>query len=235
MDMRQAILGLCWTITASCAILTIYPYVIYPLLLRLMPRRPTLTANRRSNRGREFALLFCAYNESSALSWKIDNVRELQIQYPELEVLAYDDCSSDGTADLIEQAGHGIRLVRGTERAGKAHGMKLLVSMTERDYLIFTDANVELNLEALDQLCSAYADEMVGGVCGMLQYSDNDGTPVSHAGGLYWRLEEFTKAQESRSGNVMGADGSIFSIRRRLYPDFPDTVLDDLTVSMAVI
>ncbi|MFN5825819.1 MAG: hypothetical protein ACK446_02040 [Rhodobacterales bacterium] len=33
----------------------------------------------------------------------------------------------------------------------------------------------------------------------------------------------------------MGADGSIFSIRRSLYPEFPDTVLDDLTVSMHVV
>ena len=43
------------------------------------------------------------------------------------------------------------------------------------------------------------------------------------------------KAEESRTGNVMGADGSIFSIQRALYPDFPDTVLDDFTVSMAVV
>ena len=33
----------------------------------------------------------------------------------------------------------------------------------------------------------------------------------------------------------MGADGSIFSIRRALYPQFPDTVLDDFTVSMSVV
>jgi hypothetical protein len=33
----------------------------------------------------------------------------------------------------------------------------------------------------------------------------------------------------------MGADGSIFSIRKKYYPDFPDTVLDDLTVSMEVV
>jgi hypothetical protein len=54
-------------------------------------------------------------------------------------------------------------------------------------------------------------------------------------GGLYWRIEEGLKDRESRSGNVMGADGSIFSIRRELYPDFPDSVLDDLVVSMSVV
>jgi hypothetical protein len=54
-------------------------------------------------------------------------------------------------------------------------------------------------------------------------------------GSLYWRIEERLKDEESRTGNVLGADGSIFSIRRSLYPDFPDDVLDDLTVSMAVV
>jgi hypothetical protein len=58
---------------------------------------------------------------------------------------------------------------------------------------------------------------------------------TASVGSLYWRIEEHLKDLESRTGNVLGADGSIFSIRRALYPEFPDTVLDDLTVSMAVI
>jgi hypothetical protein len=112
--------------------------------------------------------------------------------------------------------------------------MKLLASMTQREFLVFTDANVALAPEALHQLRSAYADPTVGGVCGLLEYVDIEGTPIAHVGGLYWRFEEVIKSLESRTGNVVGADGSIFSTRRSLYPDFPDTVLDDLTVSMAV-
>ena len=60
-------------------------------------------------------------------------------------------------------------------------------------------------------------------------------SPTAKVGALYWRLEEATKALESRTGSVMGGDGSIFSIRRSLYPDFPDSVLDDLTVSMSPV
>ena len=33
----------------------------------------------------------------------------------------------------------------------------------------------------------------------------------------------------------MGGDGSIFALRRELYPNFPDSVLDDLVVSMAAV
>ena len=75
----------------------------------------------------------------------------------------------------------------------------------------------------------------MGGVCGTLRYSGDAGSSTEAVGGLYWRLEESIKDLESRTGNVMGADGSIFSVRRATYPDFPDSVQDDFTVSMNVI
>ena len=233
--MQNVIIGFLWASAGCCLIAVIYPYALYPLLLRAFSPLPVQTDVLSSDSGREFALLFCAYNEAKALPDKIANLRALRTAYPELEVLAYDDCSSDNTADMLEMAGLGIRVVRGSQRAGKAHGMKLLASLAEREFLVFTDANVELAPKALDQLRRNYSDPTVGGVCGVLRYIDVEGTPTANAGGLYWRLEELLKTLESRSGNVMGADGSIFSIRKALYPDFPDTVLDDMTVSMSVV
>ncbi len=83
--------------------------------------------------------------------------------------------------------------------------------------------------------CLYYADPQVGGVLGSLVYGGTEKSATAGVGGLYWRIEEALKDAESRTGNVMGADGSIFSVRRALYPAFPDDVLDDLTVSMAVV
>lgn len=227
--------GISWTIAGSCAIATVYPYVLYPAILRALPPHPVDPLRVDSDGGSEFALLFCAYNEAKVIPEKIQNLRVLRAAYPELAIFVYDDCSSDGTADLLENCGLDLTVVRGAGRTGKAHGMKLLASLTDREFLVFTDANVELAPGALDHLRTTYSDPTVGGVCGQLRYIDVEGTAASHAGGLYWRLEEVIKSLESRSGNVMGADGSIFSIRRHLYPAFPDTVLDDMTVSMEVV
>lgn len=224
-----------WAFAAASASATIYPYLLYPALLSLMPRKDIDVTAADSADGVEFSLLFCAFNEEKSLGEKIANLRELRANYPRLDILAYDDCSTDGTADMIEEAGLGIRLIRGEKRKGKAHGMKALVSLSQREFLVFTDANVLLASDALNRLCADYSDDTVGGVCGLLRYANDDGTPVSTAGNWYWRLEEVTKTLESRSGNVMGADGSIFSVRRNLYPEFEDSVLDDLTVSMSVI
>ena len=43
------------------------------------------------------------------------------------------------------------------------------------------------------------------------------------------------KKSESLSGSMMGADGSIFSIKRRLLRELPVHVLDDFCSSMGVI
>jgi len=229
----------CWidalliAVIAVCAVLLLWPFLFYPLILRLLPARPV--AVDAAAPPPSVSLLFCAYNEAASLPDKIANLRMLAARHPGMEILAFDDGSGDGTGDLLARAGDLLRLVRGPGRSGKAHGMKTLAAMARGDILVFTDANVLLDADAIDRLLPCYADPAVGGVLGSLRYGGTQGSASAAVGGLYWRIEEVLKDRESRTGNVMGADGSIFSIRRALYPDFPDSVLDDLTVSMAVV
>lgn len=222
-------------LTTFCVFAVIYPYILYPAVLALLPKRAVDLGAADAGTGSRFSLLFCAYNEAASLPEKIANLKELRLRYPELEILAFDDGSSDGGADMIEREAPFVRLVRGGGRNGKAHGMKLLAAAAQGDYLVFTDANVLLQVESFDRLSACYADSEVGGVCGALHYLGADGSSTAAVGGLYWRLEEMIKDLESATGSVMGADGSIFSVRRVLYPQFPDTVLDDFTVSMQVV
>ena len=58
---------------------------------------------------------------------------------------------------------------------------------------------------------------------------------TSSIGSAYIAIDDNLQMEESRTGNVMGASGGLFSVRRELYPEFPDTVQDDFTVSMSVI
>lgn len=215
-----------------CVLVVIYPYAIYPLLLRLLPRRKISRVPGYSSTA---TLVWCAYNESSVMGEKLANVEALKARYPDLEVLAFDDGSTDGTFEMMAARPDLLTAVRGEGRSGKANGMKRLVAMATGDIVIFTDANVLLDEESIANLLPWYGDETVGGVCGTLKYLHANETATASVGGLYWRLEEKLKSMESDTGNVMGADGSIFSLRRKLYPEFPDTVLDDLTTSMAAV
>ncbi len=226
------ILASALVLSAICAILVIYPYIIYPLILRLVPSKEI---ERQEGHKLSATLVFCAYNEARSMPEKLENIALLKARHPDLEVLAFDDGSTDSTYEQLLARPDLVRVVRGGGRNGKAFGMKHLAAQATGDILIFTDANVTLREDAIDNLMAWYADADVGGVCGALFYTGSDESTTASVGGAYWRLEEYLKKEESRTGNVMGADGSIFSLRRALYPAFPDTVLDDLTVSMAAV
>ena len=211
--------------------LFIYPYAIYPLILRLFSCPPVKPGTSKCR----VSLLFCAYNEIVALPDKIANLRQLKAAQPELEIWVYDDSSTDGTSALLAQNADLLTVVPGAGRTGKAAGMKRLAAAASGDILVFTDANVLLASDAIDRLLPYYADPGVGGVCGTLHYITDASSSTSEVGSAYWRFDEKLRSLESATGDVMGADGSIFSVRKALYPSFPDTVLDDFTVSMSVI
>jgi cellulose synthase/poly-beta-1,6-N-acetylglucosamine synthase-like glycosyltransferase len=67
-----------------------------------------------------------------------------------------------------------------------------------------------------------------------LRYTAPQGATAA-TGSLYWRLEEHIKSLESATGSVMGADGSIFAIRRALHRAPPPDLIDDMFVSLSVL
>ena len=217
--------------SAICWLLYLYPYLLYPLALRSMSKRPIHV----DPVDRSVSLLFCAYNEIDCLPRKIENLRQLKRAAPDLQILVYDDGSNDGTTELLGSVPDLVTAIRGPGRTGKAAGMKRLVQQASGDILIFTDADVELQPDAIGRLMPYYGDPQVGGVCCSVRMLSQGSSATGHTGSLYWSWDDRIQQLESATGNVMGASGAMFSVRRELYPEFPDTVQDDFTVSMSVI
>ncbi len=60
-----------------------------------------------------------------------------------------------------------------------------------------------------------------------------DTTTGRNADGIYWRYENFLKRCEGRLHAVLGANGAIYALRRKLYQPLPaDTLIDDLTIPL---
>jgi cellulose synthase/poly-beta-1,6-N-acetylglucosamine synthase-like glycosyltransferase len=182
-----------------------------------------------------FAICTCAYNEARVIEAKLENLLALRAQQPGLDILVYVDASSDDTAALCRRHEGRIQLRVSQRRTGKTHGMNVLVGLTKADIVVFTDANVMIDAQALARLAPYFADPEVGGVCGNLTYTNAADSTTANTGSLYWRLEEGIKRLETDTGSVMGADGSLFAIRRALHRPPPDHLIDDMYVSFMVL
>lgn len=216
----------------------VYPYLIYPVVLRALPKRALAAATRDDDAPLpSAALLMCAYNEEASLPAKIENLRAMKSEVPDLEIFAYSDCSSDQTAQLLEAASDILTPVIGTTRAGKVLGMQKLIARTDAEVAVFTDANVMIDPGSLTRMLRYFRDPDVGAVATTLVYEeeDDDGSVTAQVGGAYWRLEEHIKQLESASGSMMGADGAFFARRRADYPAIPSELVDDMAVSLGVL
>ena len=220
---------------ALALLLAAHPFVTYPMSLRVLVRLRPRPLRPAPATAPTIALCVCAYNEERVIEAKVENMLAMRAAVPDLEILVYVDAASDRTAEILRGYGAHIQLVAGTVRHGKTHGMNLLVGMTAAELVVFSDANVMFDADAVPRLVAPFADPEVGAVCGHLVYTGPGGNATAETGSRYWRLEERIKALESASGSVMGADGSIFAIRRRLHRPPPPDLIDDMFVSLSVL
>jgi cellulose synthase/poly-beta-1,6-N-acetylglucosamine synthase-like glycosyltransferase len=218
--------------------LAAHPFVLYPASLRMIARRRAAKpapAAGLAPAPRRFALCVSAYNEAACIERKVENMLELRRAVGELDILVYVDGASDRTAELLQPYQDRITLVVSPERRGKTYGMNLLVSRTSADIIVFTDANVRMDPGSIAAMDRRFADPEVGCVCGHLIYTNGEETATAEVGSLYWRLEEAIKRHESTMGAVMGADGSLFAIRRSLHRAVPPNLIDDMFVSLGIL
>lgn len=237
-----------YTLAAICLFLAVYPFMAYPLTIAF------LGFFKRSGDGRgplsildaaslpSMAIVFCAHNEARSIDAKLRNVSALMDQYEgESEALFYLDGCTDNTAEIarsfLEKSENKARitLVEGVERAGKSHGMNTILAKTQAEIVIFTDANVELDVACLDVAAKAFQDHRVGCICGHLFYVNSGDSATSEVGSLYWRFEEWLKRLESSHGSTVGADGSLFAIRRELFRPVPSDIIDDMYTSLGAL
>lgn len=224
-----------------------HPFATYPLSIfalrkfRGMPVRTRAnpcpgTASPAPDAAPHSALCFCAYNEAHVIHEKMENVRQLRrTTRGRLDVLVYVDASTDGTTDIMREYADEVMLLVSSVRHGKSYGMNRLVERAAAPMLVFTDANVMLEYDAINNLWKYFQDPEIGCVCGSLLYTNSLESVTAEVSTVYWNMEERIKQAESDTGSVMGADGSIFAIRRSLHEPVPDDIIDDFYVSIRIL
>ena len=199
--------------------LVIYSTIIYPFLLNLFKKNnydvdenylPTVT------------LIICAYNEEKNILKKLKNVQELDYPFEKMQVILADDGSNDNTVEIAKN--YNFINILSLDRSGKTSAQNESVKIAENDILVFSDANSIYHQNAIKKLVRNFADKRIGVVCGELRYHEQRSEES-----MYWNYEIAIKKGESRNGWLIGANGSIYAVRRESYIPLPkDSISDHL-------
>lgn len=213
-----------------------YVYFGYPLIISIIAAINKKSVRKNENYEPGVSLIIAAYNEQDVIEQKLNNSFELNYPADKLEIVVFSDASTDRTNEIVSRyQDKGIKLIALSERKGKTAGQNLTVKESNGEIIIFSDANALYREQAITKIVRNFADPSVGCVCGELVYYSKDKSLIGEAENVYWDYEKFIKRQENRAASILGANGSIYAVRKELFAPLPDDIISDFIEPFKII
>jgi len=157
--------------------------------------------------------IVCFKNEARFIEKKLKNC--YSIDYPHINNTFVNDNSTDNTLELLkEHRKKNTTIINNETDLGKNQSQIRAVKESKSDVILFTDANVFLEKDALRKLVRSF-DENTGGLCGNVTIT----TDMKHQdmSGRYWQIEKSIKRFQSIFGTVIGFDGGFYCVKTKDY------------------
>ena len=217
-----------------------YIYIGYPLVLiwwngvRTIGQKEKLYGERKIYP--EVSIIISAYNEEKYIEKKVRNTLELNYPKDKYEVLVVSDGSTDKTVEIAKSIeAENYVFIEQVERRGKTSALNIALKYIKGKIVVYTDANVFMEADALMNLIEAFHDEVVGAVSSMVELKALDtGEPLGES--AYMKYERYLQKKESSIYSMIGTDGGLFAVRRNLVPLIPENIiLDDFFIVSNVL
>jgi cellulose synthase/poly-beta-1,6-N-acetylglucosamine synthase-like glycosyltransferase len=212
----------------------LYCYLGYPLILIILGlffgkeiKRAEITPS--------VSLLIPVYNEEKIIQKKIENSLDLDYPKEKLEIIVASE-SNDKTNEIVKgYENRGVKLIEFAGREGKQYTIYRTLPKCQGEIVVLTDANGMFKRDAILKLVRNFADPRVGCVSGELKYINPKKKSVGESESFYWKYEIFIKKLESKICSVLGANGSIYALRKELYKPLSKYRGDDFDLPIRII
>ena len=215
-------------------VLVLYTYLLYPLSLRLAPRRRTLVSPAEVREWPTVSITVPVFNEEAQIRSKLESLLLLDYPAEKRQIVVISDACTDGTDDIVrEYAPRGVELLRMPQRSGKGAAEEAAAGMLRGEVVINTDASTRIGRDSVRWLVAQFADPEVGVASGRdVSVSGVDGDSNRGEGG-YVGYEMWIRERETRAGGIVGASGCFYAIRADLHRSFlPPALSRDFAAAM---
>ena len=213
------------------AVLCVYSYFLYPLILKLIPpRHKPLIHDIDEQSLPSLTLIIAVHNEESRIAKKLENSLEIDYPVDRLEIIIASDYSNDGTEDIVKTfAEQGIELVSADQRKGKEYAQLCAIEKSSGEIIVFSDVATEIPADALRIMVREFQDQNVGAVSSEDRFISKDGELVGE--GAYVKYEMWLRGLESDRGGLVGLSGSFFAARREVCRSWDIATCSDFNVA----
>ncbi|TDR31261.1 glycosyltransferase [Hydromonas duriensis] len=170
------------------------------------------------------SVLLPVYNEGAHVLETINSI--LRCNYPpeKLNIIAFDDCSSDDSFAYIQQAEREnptrVQAFKNPTNAGKHHSLSNASKKADGDILICIDSDCIFHTEVIRELVSCFAESNIGAVGGRVGVSNpNENIITQCQSFVYYFSFNIIKAFENLHRNVVCISGCMFAVRQELFKE----------------
>jgi len=219
-----------------CMFIFFYHIFFYGIVLKILYLLKKKGQLNVSIKCPTITILCPAYNEVSVIESKIKSFFKLEYPKDKIKMIIISDDSNDGTNEIVEkyvEKGY-LELVVQKPRKGKQSGHNLVEPSITSEYILSTDANSIFKPDSIKKLVNGIlSSKEIGIVSGELKLVNRNGRDSGE--GFYWKYESLLKKLESNFYSIIGANGSIFLIKRELFTQIHDSSVDDFERTLIVL
>ncbi len=138
----------------------------------------------------KLSIITCAYNERNTIMAVLDRVRAVDLGAWEKEMIVVDNCSTDGTRELLQQVNWpGVRVIFQPTNLGKGTSIRTGFAQATGDYAVIQDADFEYDPEELPLFLKAVDSAGAEAVFGSRTLG---GRAIYKYARMYWGIRLFT-------------------------------------------
>lgn len=181
------------------------------------------------------SIIIPCHNEEKVIRKKLENLLSLKYPSDKIQIIVASE-STDKTNEIVkEYKDRGVLLYQSDSRIGKTAIIYNALPQANGEILIFSDANVMLEKDAVRKIISNFYEERVGAVSGLLAVNNPHQSNISWGETIYKKYETLLRKSNSRLGKVLNSDGALFAIRKNLYAPLNPKRGDDFELVIRVL
>lgn len=98
------------------------------------------------------SIIIPVFNEKNTLKFLLDKVEQANFSGLEKEIIMVDDCSNDGTTDILKELSQNYKVLFHEKNQGKGAAIRMAVKEATGDFVVIQDADLEYLPDDYDKL-----------------------------------------------------------------------------------